>query len=65
MPGGTGIVIARWKKTDYGTCSVTGAGNTIITAPDDSNYSVATFIASGTFVVASASSTNNSFLAFM
>jgi len=49
--GGSGIVILRWKTSDFGTCSVTGTGNTITTAPDDATYSLATFLSSGYFVV--------------
>jgi hypothetical protein len=49
--GGSGIVIVRWKTSDFDTCSVTGTGNTISTAPDDEAYSLATFLSSGYFVI--------------
>ena len=47
--GGSGIVILSWTTSLFGTCSITGTGNTITTNGADS---IATFIVSGniTFV---------------
>lgn len=49
--GTDGIVILRWLKSDLGICSITGTGNTITDATDDSNYSVAKFVVSGTISI--------------
>ena len=45
--GGSGVVILSWVTADFGTCSVTGAGNAITTSGSNS---IATFITSGDFV---------------
>ena len=42
--GGSGIVIISWITADFGTCSVTGTGNTITTSGENS---IATFTSSG------------------
>ena len=47
MSGGSGIVIISYVTADFGTCSVTGAGNAITTSGSNS---IATFIVSGDFV---------------
>jgi hypothetical protein len=49
--GGSGIVIISWVTADYGTCTVSGAGNTITTSGENS---IATFITSGNFTVVAA-----------
>jgi hypothetical protein len=52
--GYQGIVIIRYKTSDFGTCTVSGTGNTLATAPDDSNYTVVTMIVGGNFTVVAA-----------
>ncbi|MEI6580802.1 MAG: glycine-rich domain-containing protein [bacterium] len=42
--GGSGAVVISWVTADFGTCSVTGTGNTITTSGSNS---IATFIVSG------------------
>jgi len=46
--GKQGIVIISWVTADYGTCTITGTGNTITTSGSNS---IATFIVDGVFGV--------------
>lgn len=62
--GGSGIVILRWLKSDFGNCSITGVGNTITDATDDSDYSVAKFIVSGTITFTEPVSSSSNFFNF-
>lgn len=50
--GGSGRVIVRWTTADFGTCSVTGTGNTITTNGSDS---IADMIISGNLTITQAS----------
>ncbi len=54
-----GVVILSWVTADFGTCSVTGAGNAITTNGADS---IATFIVDGNFVCNVPTASNPSFL---
>ena len=51
--GGSGFVCVRWTSSDFGTCSVTGTGNTIDTTTV-AGQSIAKFIVSGTLTIVAA-----------
>lgn len=59
-----GIVIIRYLTADFTAVDITGTGNTITDATDDSNYSVATFIVSGTITFTEAITGSSNFFNF-